>query len=43
MLGKLKEAFEDESFDRILVDAPCSGFRINEKENQTQIHKKSQG
>lgn len=32
------EAFEKESFDRILVDAPCSGYGVLKRKNDIKVH-----
>ncbi|WP_034550486.1 16S rRNA (cytosine(967)-C(5))-methyltransferase RsmB [Carnobacterium funditum] len=39
---KVEEAFEDESFDRILVDAPCSGLGLMRRKPDIKYTKKSQ-
>lgn len=32
------ESFEAESFDRILVDAPCSGYGVLKRKNDIKVH-----
>ena len=39
---KVEEAFEDESFDRILVDAPCSGLGLMRRKPDIKYTKKPQ-
>ncbi|MCA9766007.1 MAG: 16S rRNA (cytosine(967)-C(5))-methyltransferase RsmB [Carnobacterium sp.] len=39
---KVEEAFEDESFDRILVDAPCSGLGLMRRKPDIKYTKKAQ-
>lgn len=39
---KVEEAFEDESFDRILVDAPCSGLGLMRRKPDIKYTKKLQ-
>ncbi len=37
----LSEKYEEESFDRILVDAPCSGLGVIRGKPDIKYHKKS--
>ncbi|MBM6618496.1 16S rRNA (cytosine(967)-C(5))-methyltransferase RsmB [Bacillus suaedaesalsae] len=39
---KLKEKFEEETFDRILVDAPCSGLGVIRRKPDIKYQKKEQ-
>ncbi|KAA0547985.1 16S rRNA (cytosine(967)-C(5))-methyltransferase RsmB [Bacillus sp. BGMRC 2118] len=39
---KLKEKFENETFDRILVDAPCSGLGVIRRKPDIKYQKKEQ-
>lgn len=38
---KCHENFEKESFDRILVDAPCSGYGVLKRKNDIKVHMQS--
>lgn len=38
---KSHEVFEHESFDRILLDAPCSGYGVLKRKNDIKVHMQS--
>ncbi len=38
---KAQEVFEHESFDRILLDAPCSGYGVLKRKNDIKVHMQS--